>query len=77
MAQTPYGSYPGFSALLPERYRLDPSCATRECAVVVAQLAAADICELARVLKRDRRADALDMSERPIRIAARLVASRL
>jgi len=41
------------------------------------QLAAADICELAQALQRDRRADALDMCERPIRIAARLVASRL
>jgi hypothetical protein len=50
---------------------------TRKCAVVVAQLAAADICELAQALQRDHRADALDMCERPIRIAARLVASRL
>jgi hypothetical protein len=49
----------------------------RECAVVVAQLAAADVCELAQALQRDRRADALDMFERPIRIVARLVASCL
>jgi hypothetical protein len=71
------GSYPGFVALLPKRYRLEPSCATRECAVVVAQLAAADICELAQALQRNRRADALDVCERPIRIAARLVVSHL
>jgi hypothetical protein len=31
---------------------LEPSCATRECAVVVAQLAAADICERAQALQR-------------------------
>jgi hypothetical protein len=54
---------------LPKRYRLEPSCATRECT--------ADICELAQALQRDRRANALDMCERSIRIAARLVASRL
>jgi hypothetical protein len=45
--------------------------------VSVIDIAAADICELAQALQRDRRADALDMCERPIHIAARLVASRL
>jgi hypothetical protein len=51
--------------------------ANQERAFSFPPLAAVDICELAQALQRDRRADALDMCERPIRIAARLVASRL
>jgi len=50
--------------------RPEPSCATRECAVAAAQLAAAGICERVQAPQLESRADARDRCERPVRIAA-------